>query len=131
MSDYEIGAVAATLPPGEACDFLVELANLRGGPDNITVLIVRSERGLASRTESRCQSQARAAAVALASLDVGGRHCTRDSGVVLMVSESRGGPQVFVLATAAIGVGLFGMGLHSHAREKDAGRPSEVAAASL
>lgn len=41
VSDMEIGAVASLLPPGEACRFLVDLANLRGGPDNITVLIAR------------------------------------------------------------------------------------------
>src|SRR5207237_2856469 len=41
VSDSEIGAVASVLPPAEACRFLVDLANLRGGPDNITVLIVR------------------------------------------------------------------------------------------
>jgi protein phosphatase len=37
----EIGAVIGVLPMEEAARFLVELANLRGGPDNITVLIVR------------------------------------------------------------------------------------------
>jgi protein phosphatase len=41
LSDAEIGAIATVLPPAEACHFLVDLANLRGGPDNITVLIVR------------------------------------------------------------------------------------------
>jgi protein phosphatase len=41
VSDLEIGAVAGTLPLAEACQFLVDLANLRGGPDNITVSIVR------------------------------------------------------------------------------------------
>jgi PPM family protein phosphatase len=41
VSDHEIGAVASTLPPEEACRFLVDLANLRGGPDNVTVTIVR------------------------------------------------------------------------------------------
>jgi protein phosphatase len=41
VADSEIGAVASELPPAEACRFLVDLANLRGGPDNITVLIVR------------------------------------------------------------------------------------------
>jgi protein phosphatase len=41
VSDAEIGAVAGALPPAEACRFLVDLANLRGGPDNITVVIVR------------------------------------------------------------------------------------------
>jgi len=41
VNDNEIGVVASTLSPREACQFLVDLANLRGGPDNITVVIVR------------------------------------------------------------------------------------------
>ncbi len=41
VDDAELGAVASTLPPAEACRFLVDLANLRGGPDNITLIIVR------------------------------------------------------------------------------------------
>ncbi len=41
VNDTEIGAVASVLPPAEACRFLIDLANMRGGPDNITVVIVR------------------------------------------------------------------------------------------
>jgi protein phosphatase len=41
VSDREIGAVVTALPPDEACRFLVCLANLQGGPDNITVLVIR------------------------------------------------------------------------------------------
>ncbi len=41
VTDREIGAVVTALPPKEACQFLVDLANLQGGPDNITVLVVR------------------------------------------------------------------------------------------
>jgi protein phosphatase len=41
VTDPEIGAVASVLPPAEACRFLVDLANMRGGPDNITVVIAR------------------------------------------------------------------------------------------
>jgi len=40
VKDAEIGAIARELPPAEACRLLVSLANLRGGSDNITVLIV-------------------------------------------------------------------------------------------
>jgi protein phosphatase len=40
VTDHELGAIVSTLPPAEACQFLVDLANLRGGPDNITVLII-------------------------------------------------------------------------------------------
>lgn len=41
VNDSEIGAIASVLPPEEAGRFLVQLANLRGGPDNITVIVVR------------------------------------------------------------------------------------------
>jgi protein phosphatase len=37
----EIAALAGTLPPEEACQLLIDLANIRGGPDNITCLIVQ------------------------------------------------------------------------------------------
>jgi protein phosphatase len=40
VSDRELGSVAAALPPDEACRFLIQLANMQGGPDNITCLIV-------------------------------------------------------------------------------------------
>jgi serine/threonine protein phosphatase PrpC len=39
VEDQEIGAILAALPPREAAHALVDLANLRGGPDNVTVLI--------------------------------------------------------------------------------------------
>lgn len=39
IKDAEIGAIASVLPPEQACACLVHLANLRGGHDNITVLI--------------------------------------------------------------------------------------------
>jgi protein phosphatase len=40
VTDQELGAVASVLSPAEACHFLVDLSNMRGGPDNITVVIV-------------------------------------------------------------------------------------------
>lgn len=42
LNDSEIGMIAGTLPPDEACRLLVNLANLRGGPDNITVIVVQT-----------------------------------------------------------------------------------------
>src|SRR5437870_3349419 len=41
VSDREIGAVVSALTPGEACRFRVQLANLPGGPDNITAIVIR------------------------------------------------------------------------------------------
>jgi protein phosphatase len=41
LTDQEIGAVVTVLPPAEASRVLMHLANLRGGPDNITVVVAR------------------------------------------------------------------------------------------
>jgi protein phosphatase len=41
VKDDEIGMVLSCLPPEEAAQTLIDLACLRGGPDNITVLIIR------------------------------------------------------------------------------------------
>ena len=41
VDDHEIGAFAGNFHPRDACRYLVNLANLRGGLDNITVQIVR------------------------------------------------------------------------------------------
>ena len=41
LKDEEIGAIMMALPPNEAAQVLIDLANLRGGPDNITVEVVR------------------------------------------------------------------------------------------
>ncbi|MEX2561150.1 MAG: hypothetical protein WD403_14610, partial [Pirellulales bacterium] len=41
VSDEEIGVILGCLPPKEAVGVLVDLANLRGGPDNITVITVK------------------------------------------------------------------------------------------
>lgn len=41
VDDDEIACLLKHLPPEEAAQFLVDLANLRGGPDNITVIVLR------------------------------------------------------------------------------------------
>ena len=41
----ELGAIISLFPATEACSLLVDLANLRGGSDNITALIVQVPRG--------------------------------------------------------------------------------------
>lgn len=41
VPEDEMGAVVSVLPPADACHLLVDLANLKGGPDNITVIIAR------------------------------------------------------------------------------------------
>lgn len=41
VTDEEIGVLLQCLPPQEAAEALVDFANLRGGPDNITVIVAR------------------------------------------------------------------------------------------
>ena len=41
IEDSEIGSILGNMPPKEATKVMVDLANLRGGPDNITVIIVK------------------------------------------------------------------------------------------
>lgn len=41
VDDPELGTIMGCLPPNEAAKVLVDLANLRGGPDNITVIIAK------------------------------------------------------------------------------------------
>ena len=41
IKDEEIGAILSTLSPPEAVRVLVDMANLRGGPDNITAVVAR------------------------------------------------------------------------------------------
>ena len=43
VEDSEIGEIVSLLPPHQASQLLVDLANLRGGPDNITVIVVRAD----------------------------------------------------------------------------------------
>jgi PPM family protein phosphatase len=41
VADREIAQIVAALPPAEASESLINLANLRGGPDNITVIVTK------------------------------------------------------------------------------------------
>jgi len=41
VEDEELGTILMCLPPEEAVHSLVDLANLRGGPDNITIIVAR------------------------------------------------------------------------------------------
>jgi serine/threonine protein phosphatase PrpC len=41
VHDRVIGSIMTALPPDEAARFLVHMANLQGGPDNTTVIVVR------------------------------------------------------------------------------------------
>jgi protein phosphatase len=112
VTNQEIGAVAGTLEPAEACRFLIDLANLRGGPDNITVIIVRVTDGQSKDGQA---GPTRSAA--------GGRRLRPPWWVALLLSGTLlaagagwmqsarvpGAEFVFLLAALAIPAGLVGL----------------------
>jgi protein phosphatase len=50
VEDFEIASILSSLSPKEAAQALVDLANLRGGPDNVTVIVVRvADAGVTTR----------------------------------------------------------------------------------
>ncbi|MDR2439778.1 MAG: protein phosphatase 2C domain-containing protein [Planctomycetaceae bacterium] len=51
VSDGEIGELLTVFPPETAAETLVNLANLRGGPDNITVVIAQATESSAATQE--------------------------------------------------------------------------------
>lgn len=58
VDDAEIGALVDCLPEDQATRVLVDLANLRGGPDNTTVIIVRvQDHRPAARPRRRSDTQ--------------------------------------------------------------------------
>lgn len=78
VEDVLLGALIGAMPPSEAGQTLVDLANLRGGPDNITLQVVRlheeevdestAQQSQEQGKKSRCMTQLTAWMVALASL---------------------------------------------------------------
>jgi len=117
VTDPEMGAVLSVLPPAEACQFLIDLANLRGGPDNITALVVRvtsgpEANGAAPRKEHHLPHppwwlNTLAAGVTLAAV-----------AAALEVNAWPGGGFMVLLASAAIPAGLAGLVLHYRQERK-------------
>jgi protein phosphatase len=120
LSDHEIGAVASVLAPEEACRFLVDLANLRGGPDNITVMIIRTDgAGPASDPALHLGAEPvpwyKVLPWPLMSLLGGTMLAT--VAATMTYYQVGGAVLVFLLATAALVAGLVGL-IQSHKQEK-------------
>ena len=129
VSDNEIGAVASVLPPAEACRLLIDLANMRGGPDNITVVLVRIG-GPPADVNGQPAAPAVQARPRLSHLPWWPAALL--AGILLALQAILLGVQrwtgaaalTFVLAFAAIVVGLAGLFLH-YRRERLRARATE------
>ena len=110
VSDAEIGAIASSLPPAEACRALVGLANLRGGPDNITVLIVqvKEKQARAVALDSGSQWYLRVVPWPMVALLLGVL-LAAGAGVLTNYSIYPLNLAVFLLAGTAIVTGLVGL----------------------
>ncbi|MBX9627890.1 MAG: protein phosphatase 2C domain-containing protein [Gemmataceae bacterium] len=114
----DVGAVVAALPPDEAARLLINLANLRGGPDNITALVVQVAGGTGESAALKVGPGFLRRAVAgwnrrvpwpFTTLGVG---CLAVLLSVLMHQNKVPGAAVtFVLAAGAVAAGLVGLGV--------------------
>jgi protein phosphatase len=128
VTDSEIGAIVSTLPPDEAARFLVQLANLRGGPDNITVMVIRAEdaKAAAGPASSKWDALRRLHW----SLPVLGGGVLLTGIALLAALGSRPlGLLLFLLAAITIGTGLVGLLLNARAERRR--RQSEPASNDL
>jgi len=116
VTDQEIGVVASLLPPAEACHFLVDLANLRGGPDNITVLIVKVGAQNAQGTTKERRPWWRLLPWPVLSLIVG-LLLVSLAGLLTAYEYRTLGIGFFVLAAAAIIAGVIGLSI-TYGKEK-------------
>jgi serine/threonine protein phosphatase PrpC len=119
ISDNELGAVASTLPPEEACRFLVDLANLRGGPDNITVLIIRVGKSLETPGAGGRPKKplSRLIPWPLPVLGLGILLAAAATGLTYLKLIELGVP-VFLLAAAAVVAGVVGLFLQYQREQK-------------
>jgi PPM family protein phosphatase len=125
VTDHEIGAIASVLPPAEACRLLVDLANLRGGPDNITVVIVRLG-GPTVGSNGEVAKQTGKARSTRSSLPWWPFSLVTGIALVMLaiVLQAQRWPTtaglVFFIGSGAITAGLGGLGWHLHRERRQA-----------
>jgi protein phosphatase len=115
----EIGPVISVLPPDEAARLLVNLANLRGGPDNITVLIVKvGGGGGVFSTNGKPKAGLLGALVAWNRkvpwpfTALGGGCLFAALSLAMQFNEIPGAAFFFIVAAIAILAGLAGLAFH-------------------
>jgi protein phosphatase len=128
VSDPEMGAIVSVLPPAEACRFLIDLANLRGGPDNITAIVVRVL-STAGPTPVKPAAKPLLAKVPWWSLAlVAGTVCAVLAALLISQQWTTLATPLLVAAVGCVVAGLIGLGIHyrheqTRAEDDDADRP--------
>ncbi len=127
LTDREIGAVVSTLPPAEACHFLVDLANLQGGPDNITVLVARADFDTAGLDPPPPPRRLRVSLPPPLPALLAGTVLALGA-IVLTAYDLPGGLPAFLLAAVAISVGLVSLLVQAQQEQRRAGEPKPTPA---
>ena len=117
VNPCEIGAIVSALPADTAVRLLVHLANLRGGPDNITVMIIRVPGGSQSETGPAAAKpgglkrmvQAWNRVVPWPFTAIGGGCLLALLSLLMQQSEIPGAMLVFLVAAVTILAGLLGL----------------------
>lgn len=104
VDDTEMGTLVDCLPEELAARVLVDLANLRGGPDNSTVIIVRVEDG-ANADAATASSRRRGNTQTVSPLLLASTAFTFMIALVLGLT-SNWGPMVVVLVLGLVGAGF-------------------------
>jgi protein phosphatase len=120
VTPQELGAVVTVMPPEDAARLLVHMANLRGGPDNITVMIVRIAGGGTTEGEPAKKGRGKFGKLLKAwnkavpwpftALGVGSGLAVLS--LLLQTSEVPGAIPLFLLAAIVILGGLIGLIVH-------------------
>jgi serine/threonine protein phosphatase PrpC len=134
VNPEEIGTVVSALPPAEAAKFLVELANLRGGPDNITVVIVRVGGAEASTMAMSGKPPSHLRLKLLHALGTWNKiipwplsvlaagFVFAVGAVVFAVTDTRGTSLLLALAAVAVIAGVVGLFRHARRQRAEAER---------
>ncbi len=137
VNPEEIGTIVTALPPEEAGQFLIELANLRGGPDNITALIahvggeeastiamsIKPASGFNLMLRRAWQGWKRRVPWPLSVLMIGFLFAI--GAIVLAVNEAKGTSELLALAGVAIVAGLIGLVFHAKRLKANANKESD------
>ncbi|MCE9530899.1 MAG: protein phosphatase 2C domain-containing protein [Planctomycetes bacterium] len=138
VTPEEVGSIVSALSPSEAGKFMIELANLRGGPDNITAVIARIGGDEAS-TKAMSIKPASPFKVLCTRLWhrwnqfipwplmvlAAGFLCAVGA-VVFEATETRGSSILIAFAALAIIGGLVGLVFHAKKQRRDAEREPEL-----
>jgi protein phosphatase len=139
VTPEEIGAVVSVMPSDDAVRLLVHMANLRGGPDNITVMIVRVPGGSSDeKGGSGDKPGGLRRAVAAWNRLVPWPYTALAAGCALAllsmamrVTEIPGALVLFALAAAVILAGLVGLIVHLMKEPEERSEPAEDAPRTL